>query len=133
MQPQKKYSSGAGGWKCPSGKGQRLIILHAGSTDGWVPLVFRSKTKSSDYHDEMNSLHFLEWFEKTLIPNLAPNSLIILDNVKYHNIVVEKISTKSSTKKIMKEWSDKHNVQYESTDLKSDLYKKIHEINAIAK
>ena len=62
-------SSGAGGWKHPSGKGQRLIILHTGSTDGWVPgveLVFQSKTKSSDYHDEMNSLHFLEWFEKII-------------------------------------------------------------------
>ena len=50
-------SDGSGGWKVPSGKGQRLI-LHAGEVDGWVEradLVFRSKTNSTDYHDEMNS------------------------------------------------------------------------------
>ena len=29
-------SDGSGGWKVPSGKGQRLIILHAGGVDGWV-------------------------------------------------------------------------------------------------
>ena len=40
-------SDGSGGWKVPSGKGQRLIVLHAGGVDGWVDgadLVFRSKT-----------------------------------------------------------------------------------------
>ena len=34
-----------------SGKGRRLIILHAGGVDGWVEgadLVFRSKTNSTD-------------------------------------------------------------------------------------
>ncbi len=47
---------GNGGWKRPSGKGKRLIVVHAGSKNGWVPnaeLVFRSKTHSADYHDEM--------------------------------------------------------------------------------
>ena len=33
-----------------------ILIIHAVSHDGWVlecALVFRSKTKSEDYHDEM--------------------------------------------------------------------------------
>ena len=88
---------GSGGWRRPSGKGQRLIILHAGSREGWVPeseLVFRSKTRSEDYHDEMNTQHFMEWFEQSLIPQLPPQSLIILDDAKYHNAsVVEKVPT----------------------------------------
>ena len=57
-------SDGSGGWKELSGKGQRLIILHAGGVDGWVEgadLVFRSKTNSTYYHDEMNSKHYMEW------------------------------------------------------------------------
>ena len=29
-------SDGKGGWKLPSGKGQRLIIVHAGGAEGWV-------------------------------------------------------------------------------------------------
>ena len=35
----------------PSGKGSRLIVVHAGGAGGWVEgadLVFRSKTKSTD-------------------------------------------------------------------------------------
>ena len=41
-----------------SGKEQRLIVLHAGIAEGWVPdgdLMFRSKTNSADCHNEMNS------------------------------------------------------------------------------
>ena len=47
-----------GGWKVPSGKGERLIVLHAGGVNGCVEeadLVFKCKTNSADYHDEMNS------------------------------------------------------------------------------
>ena len=50
----------------PSGKGDRLIVLDAGSNEcGFidnVELIFPSKTKSTDYHDEMNGKHFMEWF-----------------------------------------------------------------------
>ena len=51
---------GMGGWKRPSGKGERLIIVHAGTALGWVPECgkwFKSKTKSANYHDEMNAQH----------------------------------------------------------------------------
>ncbi len=46
---------GKGGWKVLSGKGQRLIVLHAGGVNGWVEgayLVFTSKTNSTHYHDK---------------------------------------------------------------------------------
>ena len=62
----------------PSGKGQRLIILHAGGVDGWVEvadLVFRSKTNSTDYHDEMNSKHYMEWMTQQLLPQLEGVSI----------------------------------------------------------
>ena len=39
-------NDGKGGWKVPSGKGRRLIVVHAGSAEGWIDggaLVFRSK------------------------------------------------------------------------------------------
>ena len=90
-------SEGNGEWKSPSGKGQRLIILHAGnlqlmkscrhhyclflgSREGWIQeaeLVFFSETKSRDYHDEMKGPHFVEWFQKQLLPNLPPHSVIV--------------------------------------------------------
>lgn len=121
-------TSGMGGWKRPSGKGERLIILHAGSEEGWVKDaddVFRAKSNTGDYHNEMNILHFMDWFTNKLLPNIPPQSLIILDNAKYHNGVVEKIPTKSSTKKVMKEWLEKHNIPFTQSDLKADLHRKI--------
>ena len=57
-----------GGTKCgirkPSGKGSRLIILHAGSENGWVSdaaVVFQSKKSTSDFD---------EWFLDLLLPNI---------------------------------------------------------------
>jgi hypothetical protein len=41
--------------------GQWWIIVHAGSERGFVPgayLIFKSKTKSKDYHNEMNFKNF---------------------------------------------------------------------------
>lgn len=119
---------GTGGWKRPSGKGQRLIIIHAGTKHGWIPdcgKYFKSVTKSEDCHDEMNAEHFLEWFEYRLIPNIPPASLIILDNAKYHNTVVERIPTKSSTKAVMREWLTNQGITFDSKDLKRDLFKLI--------
>ena len=75
---------GRGGWKV---KGQRLIVTHAGGVEGQVSgakLVFRAKTNSIEYHDEMNSEHFMEWFTQQLLPNIPNSSVIVLDNATKH-------------------------------------------------
>ena len=72
----------------PSGKGQRLIVLHAESAEDWVPggdLMFRSKTSSAAYHDKINSEHFMECFMKQLLPNIPDNAVIVVDIATYHN------------------------------------------------
>ena len=57
--------------KIPSGKGKRLLVLHAGTrSEGLIDgcdLVFLAKSKDGDYHQEMNSVVFLEWFENQLM------------------------------------------------------------------
>jgi hypothetical protein len=57
--------------KIPSGKGKRLIVLHAGTrSEGLIDgcdLVFLAKLKDGDYNQEMNSVVFLEWFENQLM------------------------------------------------------------------
>ena len=56
---------------------------------GWVGgggnLVFRSKTNSTDYHNEMNSKHYMEWMTQQLLPRLEEPTVIILDNTSHHN------------------------------------------------
>jgi hypothetical protein len=48
----------------PSGKGERLIIMHAMMQTGWIPnaqLVFKSTRKTGDYHGQMNHDLFCKW------------------------------------------------------------------------
>ena len=56
--------------------GERLIILHAGYNEGFVPnaeVVFRALSSSGDYPGEMNHKMSDLWLEDKLIPNLPPN------------------------------------------------------------
>ena len=74
------HTDGKGGWKVPSGRVEQLIVVHADQVEGWVygaDLVFRSKTNSAAYHDEMNSEHIIEWFTQQLHPNIPPTSVIV--------------------------------------------------------
>ena len=47
--------------RCQVEKG-RLIVVHAGGIEGWVDgaLSFKPQKKSIDYHDGMNTNHFME-------------------------------------------------------------------------
>ena len=114
-----------GGIRKPSGKGSRLIILHAGSENGWVSdaaLVFQSKKATVDYHDEMTSEHFEEWFHDSLLPNISPNSLIVIDNASYHSRRLEPVPTMSSRKQVMQDWLTALGIEYPEHALKRELY-----------
>ena len=80
-------------------------------------LIFRSKTNSADYHDEMNSEHFMEWMTEQLLPRLEEPTVVILDNVSYQNRQKDKAPTSSDRKADIKVWLDKHNVTYSDTDI----------------
>lgn len=114
-----------GGIRRPPGKGARLIILGAGGKDGWIPdttLIFKSRKNTGDYHDEMTADHFEEWFKTVLLPNLPPNSLIILDNASYHTRRIEPIPCQSWTKKRMQEWLEARNIAFPDNALKAEIY-----------
>ena len=125
-----------GGNRRPSGKGVRLIILGAGGVTGWIPnttRIFRSKKNTGDYHDEMTGEHFEEWFKDKLLPNVQPNSLIVMDNTSYHSRLDDPVPTKSWTKKRMIEWLDSHHISYPEKALKSEIWSIIHRIDASPK
>ena len=97
---------------CGSGKGQRLIILHAITKDGLLSVdgherqiddtwelqkaastsewVFVGKIKKMDYHKNMNGDNFMRWVQLCLIPSFEakyPNKtmILVLDNAPYHH------------------------------------------------
>ena len=109
----------------PTGKGERLIILHAITQAGWVPgakLVFQSSKKTGDYHGQMNYELFAKWFEQKLLANLSEPSLIILDNASYHNVLSENSApTESCTKERIRYWLAKNHIPVPEDCLKAEL------------
>jgi transposase len=109
----------------PTGKGERLIIMNAITNNGWVPnakVVFKSTRKTGDYHGQMNGKLFEKWFIEKLIPNIPNNSIIIMDNASYHNILSDcsaPIST--SSKERIREWLNANKTPCKDDCLKVEL------------
>ena len=69
------------------------MILHAGTSNGFVNGALfsaRNDGQAADYHSNMTADKFERWFELQLLPNIAANSVIIMDNASYHSRQSEK-------------------------------------------
>lgn len=118
------------GQKEPSGKGKRLIVLHIGSIDGFVPeglLCFESKTNSTDYHDEMNGDTFYEWFVR-ILPLLKENAVIVMDNASYHSVKKCQMPTMSWKKQNIIDWLESKGQIVTHPVVKIDLLKKVRKL-----
>lgn len=106
------------------GKGPRIIVVHAGGEEGFINnalLIFKSKQKTGDYHHDMNFTNFSTWVERQLLPNLSPNSVIVLDNASYHSVQENRKPTLSSLKKDIVDWLAHNNIQFEGSLTKAEL------------
>ncbi|XP_047539029.1 uncharacterized protein LOC125072442 [Vanessa atalanta] len=104
--------------------GKRYIIVHAGHENGFVPnalLLFSTKSKSADYHHDMNSQNFNKWLTEKLIPNLHKPSVIIMDNASYHTVQKNKTPTMTNRKADIQKWLDENNIEYEEFFSKEEL------------
>lgn len=113
------------GLKTPISKGKRLIVVHAGSNQGFIPnalLVFKSNQTTGDYHHDMNNMNFEKWLVDKLIPNLPPNSVLVMDNAPYHNVQLDRAPTSASRKKDMLDWLTEKGIPYRSEMFKPELY-----------
>jgi transposase len=109
--------------KVPEGKGERLIICHAGTASGFVPnclLAFKSK-KTNEYHEEMNFEKFRDWFIG-LLDNLQEPTVIIMDNAPYHSVQLNKPPAKSKNKSEMVKWLNENGVSADMKMLKTELF-----------
>ncbi len=120
------YSDDDGPWvQKPTGKGERLIIINAMSSNGWVKdakLVFQSKQKTGDYHGQMNAELFQKWFTEKLIPNIPHTSLIVMDNAPYHK-TLSSLSppTPTCSKEKIYTWLMDNQIPCEKDCLKAEL------------
>lgn len=105
-------------------EGKRHIILHAGGKNGFVTgadLIFSTKSKSADYHDNMNTEMFIKWLKEKLLPHLSEPSVIVLDNAPYHSEILNKPPRQSWTVGKIKDWLLKENIAFPEYALKSEL------------
>lgn len=110
----------------PAGKGPRLIIVHAITQNGWVDnaeLIFEAKKRTGDYHGQMNWDNFSKWFSEQLLPNTPSNSIIILDNARYHNVFAEDtFPTAKNTKDQLRNWLTRNDLTWTDDMLKPELF-----------
>ncbi|CAG4946228.1 unnamed protein product [Parnassius apollo] len=82
-------------------KGTRVIIVHAGGCEGFVPnasLVYKANYTSGDYHDNMNLDNYKKWLTTQLLPNL-PAKPPQLGEPSYELWLQEKTAVLSSLNK----------------------------------
>ena len=115
-------------------KGQRLIVIHAGGEQGFIPnayVRFKSHQKAGDYHSDMNYANYEKWLKERLIPNLSSNSVLVIDNATYHNVQLNRAPNSNSRRDFMISWLKYHlpPITFNNTDFSSlrnpDIYNMI--------
>ena len=103
-----------------------MIIVHAITKDGWVDgaeLVFEAKKRTGDYHGQMDWENFSRWFSNQLIPNIPANSLIIMDNARYHNVLAKtSFPNLKSRKEQLCLWLTRNHIPWNDDMLKPELF-----------
>jgi transposase len=108
--------------------GNRLIMLHVGGINGFVPnsqLVYKAGSVAGDYHGQMNSANFEKWVVGKLVPSLPPHAVIALDDSPYHCIQVDKPPSAYTLKSDMISWLRNSCVDCNASMRKDSRYKLI--------
>lgn len=114
------------GAKNPTSKGNRLIVLHIGGEQGFVPeseLIFECKG-TGDYHESMNAEKFENWCQ-AMLPRLEPNAVVVMDNASYHSRRLEKTPVTSWKKQDIQEWLSSKQISFEVNETKVQLLEKV--------
>ena len=73
-----------------------------------------------DYHDTINSENYEKYFEK-VCQLLKPNSVIVIDNARYHSRNDVNYPLSKWKKAQFQEWLTQHNIPFSSDDLRAEL------------
>lgn len=115
------------GFKVPTGKGGRLIVCHAGAAKfGFIcgsKLIFRSKN-DGDYHSQMNSQIFHDWFQN-MLQLLDEPCVIVMDNAPYHSVLVENVPKSNTKKSDVQKWLSEKGIDFSPTETLAELREKV--------
>ncbi|KAL0879632.1 hypothetical protein ABMA27_003347 [Loxostege sticticalis] len=80
-------------------------------------------SKTGDYHETMDAIHFEEWFRK-VISKMQPNDVVVMENASYI-ATREKTLTTQWKKQQITDWLISKNVECEAVDKKPHLMKRV--------
>lgn len=115
--------------KVPTGREGQLIIYHAGCARyGFIEgskMVFQSNIGNTiDYHNEMNSKFFKQWFIQ-LLHNLEEPSIIVMDNAPYHSALKGDYPKSNWRKANIQEWLTEKNIKFNPLATLPELRQKV--------
>ena len=112
------------GVTAPVSRVQRLIVVHGGWKEGFVPgalLIYKASSATGDYHSEINGANFLKWMKEKLLPNLKTKSAVVMDNVSYHSVQTDKCPTSTTRKVDIQKCLGDNGIPCEDDHLKTQL------------
>lgn len=92
--------------------------------------VFRARKHTGDYHKEMDGPHYEKWFTERPLPNLAFNSVIVMDNAPSYSVETEKVPRMGATrKKYMQDWLSAKGISWMKVLVMTELLKLVYTVN----
>lgn len=70
----------------------------------------------------MDNNNYTKWISEKLIPNLPPNSIVVIDNAPYHSKQLNKPPTMASRKEEMQNWLTSKNIAFDARMTKQELH-----------
>ncbi|XP_041971919.1 uncharacterized protein LOC121727922 isoform X2 [Aricia agestis] len=101
---------------------QKIFLGHAISTEGYIPnsqILFQETTRKA-----FNNTYY-RWLLTHVVPNLPPNSVVVINNTVYNNILEDYVITSNSNRSVMEAWLNERNIPFSNTMFKPHLYKLI--------
>lgn len=105
-------------------KSQCVTVIHAASESSFIPDALLV-CKSQDAHSNISGEFYLDWLENQLIPNLPPQSVVVVDTSPPHNMEYDPAPNYNARKCDMQAWLDNKKIQYEPDMYKPQLFQLI--------
>ena len=78
-------------------------------------------TTTGNYHEQMNSQIFEKWAKEKFIPNLLKNTFVVIDNVPYHTVQINKLLNASQNKQEIMDWLIEKKISFSPNMRKIEL------------